>query len=242
MDKRKGLVGGYRKLGPVACFLFWCTIGAIILAVLFFMIQQETGATKEGQIAAQLDRDSKHNEEIGQLEDINSKIGVKNRPYLGIEKFSMERDNNHLTPYDYVTIYIKNYGGVSANEVTIYIDIFDDIKLKWKKDLPFRKFIPDKFAILPGNILKFDKEMLIVGKIINPYKEYDEWLWLKTAERYEYFKQRHKYPSVNIYSVTVEITYIGLEKHEPLFSLKSDYSCKYKNGGIVWSLNRSEVK
>lgn len=154
----------------------------------------------------------------------------------------MERDNNHLTPYDYVTIHIKNYGGVPANEVKIFINIFDEMRLKWKKDLPFRKFIPDKFAILPGDILKFDKEILNVGIIISPYKEYDKWLELETAERYKYFKQHNKYPWPNIYSATVEITYIGLEKQEPPFSLRSCYSRKQKDGKIVWSLDRSDVK
>ncbi|MDP2911259.1 MAG: hypothetical protein Q8N76_02875 [Candidatus Omnitrophota bacterium] len=242
MDKRKGLIAGYKKFGPTARLLFWCAVIGLVLTIVFFIIQQKTGATKEGQIAAQLDRNLKHKEGMGQLDSINSKIDIKNRPYLGVEKFSMERDNNHLTPHDYVTIYVKNYGEVPATEVIIFIDVLDEMNIKWGKGLPFRRFIPDKFAILPGDILRFDNEPLMISKIISPHKDYDKWLDFETSKRYEYFKQHNKYPWPNIYSATVEITYKGLNKEEPLFSLRSMYSRKYKDGKIVWSLNRSEVK
>lgn len=241
MDKRKGLIAGYKKLGPIGRFLFWCAIVGLILSVLFFMVQQKTGATKKEQIAAQIDRDSKHKEEIEELQKINSKINIKNRPYLGIEKFSIERDNNHFTPMDYMTLYIKNYGGIPANEVKIFVDTFDEMKLKWKKSLPFKKIIPNKFTILPSDTLKFDKELLLVSEV-NNYKDYDKWIELEAFERAKYFKQYNKYPRQDIYDVTVEIKYIGLQKQKQLFSSKLCYVAKVRDGEIIWSLNSSDIK
>ncbi len=77
MDMRKGLIAGYKKLGPTGRFLFWCAIIAIVLAVAFFIIQQKTGATKEGQVAAQQDRDMKHRKEMMALSSIDSKLENK---------------------------------------------------------------------------------------------------------------------------------------------------------------------
>jgi hypothetical protein len=77
MDMRKGLVAGYKKLGPTGRFLFWCAIIAIVLAVVFFIIQQKTGATKEGQVAEQQDRDMKHEKEMMALSSIDSKLENK---------------------------------------------------------------------------------------------------------------------------------------------------------------------
>lgn len=77
MDMRKGLVAGYKKLGPTGRFLFWCAVigvVGVILTVLFFIIQQKTGATKEGQVAAQRDRDAKHKQEMMALSNIDSKL------------------------------------------------------------------------------------------------------------------------------------------------------------------------
>lgn len=139
-----------------------------------------------------------------------------------------------------MTVYVKNYGEVPANEVKIFIDVLDEMNIKWGKGLPFRKIIPDKFAIMPGDILKFDKELLNVSVVINT--GYDKWIDFETSKRYEYFKQHNEYPWPNVYSATVEITYRGLEKQEPPFSLRSCYSRKNKNGKTVWLLNRSEAK
>lgn len=37
---RKGILAGYRKLGPIGRLMFWCAIISIILAVLYFVVQQ----------------------------------------------------------------------------------------------------------------------------------------------------------------------------------------------------------
>ena len=74
MDMRKGIVAGYKKLGPTGRFLFWCAIIAIVLAIVIFIIQQKTGATKEGQVAAQQDRDTKRKKEMMALYSIDSKL------------------------------------------------------------------------------------------------------------------------------------------------------------------------
>lgn len=85
MDRRKGLKAGVKRLGPVNRFHFWGFIVIFVLSVLFFVIQMNTGATKKGQkvaqedrdnkhLSAQLDRETKHKEEMTKLQSIDSKL------------------------------------------------------------------------------------------------------------------------------------------------------------------------
>lgn len=247
---RKGLVVGYKKLGPTGRFLFWCgVIGVfgVILTVLFFMIQQKTGATKEGQKAAQLDRDSKHKEEMGGLHEINSKIDTKNRPYIGVDKFFIMRDNKSLFPQDYLTLYLKNFGELPANDVAIYLDILDEADIKEKnKKLPFRQIVPGSFLIMPKDTLKIDKKLLNTGVILD-MEEYDKLSEERTVReikrREQYFKEHNRFPRQDIIYVKIEIKYRGVEKVDDLpFYLKAIYSPELRNDEIVWTSNNSETK
>ncbi len=247
MDMRKGLIAGYKKLGPTGRFLFFCAIIGIILAVVFFIIQQKTGATKEGQIAAKSDIDSKHKEEMGQLHNINSKIDTKSRPYIGVEKFFMMRDNNLLFPQNYLTLHLKNFGELPANDVAIYIDILDEVDIKEKnKKLPFRHIVPGNFLIMPKDALKIDKKLLNSGVILD-MEEYDKLSKERTLReiniREQYFKEHNRFPRQDIIYVKLEIKYRGIEKvNDPPFYLKAIYSPEIRDNEIVWVSNNSEVK
>lgn len=247
MDKRKGLIAGYKKLGPTGRFLFWCAIIAIVLTAIIFIIQQKTGATKEGQIAAQRDRDSKHKEEMKGQHDINSKIDTKNRPYIGVEKFFIMRDNNSLFPQDYLTLYLKNFGDLPANDVAIYLDILDEADIKEEnKKLPFRHIIPGSFLIMPKDTLKIDKKLLNSGVILD-MEEYDKLSEERTIReikrREQYFKEHNRFPRQDIIYVKIEIKYRGVEKAADLpFYLKAIYSPELKDDEIVWTSNNSELK
>lgn len=238
MDMRKGLVAGYKKLGPTGRFLFWCAIIGIvgvILSVVFFMVQQKTGATKDGQ-----------KKEMEQLHSINSKIDIKNRPYIGVEIFFIKRDNESLFPQDYLTLYLKNYGELPANEVSIYLDIFDEINIKEKKGFPFRNTIPGNFSIMPKDALKIDKKLLNSSVILD-MEEYDklseEGTIREINRREQYFKEHNRFPRQDIIYVKIEIKYRSVEKVDDLpFYLKAIYSPELRDNEIVWTSNNSEVK
>jgi len=247
MDMRKGLVAGYKKLGPTGRFLFWCAIIAIVLAVVFFIIQQKTGATKEGQIVAQLDRDSKHKEEMGQLTNIDSKIDIKTRPFIGVKRFSIDRNNNSFAPLDSVTIYLHNYGDIPANNVNIYFDIYDEADLRRKiEKFPFRNTVIGNFVIMPGDTLKIEDKSLNTGVILDK-TEYEKWAenieLAQMNERLKYYKEHDKFPRQDIVYVILEIKYRALDDVKELpFSLRAVYSPKLENNEIVWVSNNSEAR
>ncbi len=247
MDKRRGLIAAYRKLGPFNKFLFWLVIASIIFTLLFFVIQQKIGATREGQEAAQLDRGVKHEEQTKQMSSIDAKINLQNRPYVGVEKFDIKRDNALLFPQDYLTLHLKNFGEVPANNVSIYLDIFDEVNIREKnKNFPFRNTVPGSFSVLPKDTLKIDEKLLNSGVIID-IEEYDRWSEEKTIQdikrREQYYKQHNRFPRQDIIYVKLEIKYRGIEKVEEMpFYLKAIYSAELKNGEIVWTSNNSEVK
>lgn len=68
--KNKGVIFGYKKLGPVNRFIFKLSIFATILTIAFFIITFLSSASKKGQDAAQNDRDKKHKEEMQYNKDI----------------------------------------------------------------------------------------------------------------------------------------------------------------------------
>lgn len=247
MDKRKGLISGYKRFGPTGRFLFWIAVIGLVAAIVFFIIQQETGATKEGQIAAQLDSDLKHKEEMGQFHDINSKIDTKSRPYIGVEKMIMIRDNDLLFPQNYLTLYLKNFGELPANDVEIYIDILDEVDIREKnKKFPFRHIVPGNFLIMPKDTLKIDKKLLNSGVILD-VEEYDKLSEERTIReinrREQFFKDHNRFPRQDIIYVKLEIKYRGIEKvNDPPFYLKAFYSPEIRDKEIVWVSNNSEVK
>lgn len=247
MDKRKGLIAAYRRLGPFNRFLFWLVIIGIILTVLIFVIQQMTGATKEVQETAQLDRNVKHKEQTRQISEIDEKINFQNRPYIGVEKFNIRRDNALLFPQDYLTLHLKNFGEAPANNVSIYLDILDEASIKEKiKSFSFRNIVPGNFSIMPKDTLKIDEKSLNSGVILD-MEEYDKWseesMLREIRRRKQYYQKHNKFPRQDIVYVKLEIKYRGIEKFEDMpFYLKAIYSPELKDNEIVWISSNSEVK
>jgi hypothetical protein len=79
-DKRKGIIAGFKKLGPIGKFAIVLTVVGIILAILFFIYQLATGASKSNQSIMLKLNQSHHDEVIGKFEnkDIPRPIVPKN--------------------------------------------------------------------------------------------------------------------------------------------------------------------
>jgi hypothetical protein len=53
MDKRKGIIAGYKRLGPIGRVLFWCAIIGVIgviLTVIFFIVQHRQPPEKIDEV------------------------------------------------------------------------------------------------------------------------------------------------------------------------------------------------
>lgn len=243
MDKRKGILAGLKRSGPVNRFLFW----GLVISLLFNIIQLFTGATKSRQETAQIDRDTKYAEQTEQLFKIDSEINTKNRPYIGVEKFALKRNNNSFTPIDSITIHLRNYGDIPANNVNIYFDIFDEADIRRKiEKFPFRNTIVGDFVIMPKDRLAIDNRSLNTG-VISDKARYEEWAekvqLVQMNERLKYYKEHERFPRQDIVYAVVEIKYRGLEQVEELpFSLRAVYSPNLRDGNIVWESNNSEVQ
>lgn len=243
MDKRKGLIAAYRKLGPFNKFLFWLVIFGIISTIIVSFI----GASKKGLEDAQEDRDVKYTSQTEQMSKIDEKNDLKNRPYIGVEKFDITRNNTLLFLQDYLTLFLRNFGEVPANDLSIYLDIFDEVNIREKnKNFPFRNTVPGNFSMLPKDDLIIDKKLLNSGVIVD-MEEYDRWSEEKTIQdikrRKQYYKQHNEFPRQDIIYVKLEIRYRGIEKVNELpFSFKAIYSAELKDGKIIWTSNNSEVK
>lgn len=247
MDKRKGILGGVKKLGPVNRLLFFGFLISFLLNIIFFLVPLFTGATKKGQKEAKIDSDIKHKKEMSQLTNIDSKIDIKTRPFIGVERFSIDRNNNSFTPLDSVTIYLRNYGDIPANNVNIYFDIYDEADLRRKVEkFPFRNTVIGNFVIMPGDTLKIEDKSLNTGVILDK-DEYEKWAenieLAQMNERLRYYKEHDKFPRQDIVYVILEIKYRGLEEVRELpFSLRAVYSPKLENNEIVWTSNNSEAR
>lgn len=246
MNKLRRLLAGYKRLGIVNRCLFWFAILAILITIGFGIWQLRTGATKEGQKTARLDRDIKHKDVVERISNIDSKIEMKNRPYIGVEKFAVAREDNKLTPLDYVTIHLKNYGGIPANDVIIYLDIFDEIALKKNiEKFPFRYKVAGNFAIMPQDKFGIENASINTSVILDENK-YDKWYEEEVSvmnERLQYYRKNKRFPNREILYVVLEIKYRGIEKVKELpFSLRAVYTPEVKGVDIAWTSKKLEIK
>lgn len=72
MDRRKGLIAGYKKLGPTGLLIFWFTIAALLVGVSSCL----TGATKVGQKQTHV-LVSKVNEKLDNQREAEPEVIVK---------------------------------------------------------------------------------------------------------------------------------------------------------------------
>lgn len=85
-DKRKGVRAGFKKLGPTGKFLFILTVITFVLAILFFIYQQVTGASK-------LMQDEIHEQNRKQHQEVMDKLNGKDTPQPIVPKDIMKNSN-----------------------------------------------------------------------------------------------------------------------------------------------------
>lgn len=86
VNKRKGLISGYKKLGPVQKFLFRATILGIILALIFFVYQNYTSIDKYDIQNAQSDREQKHDEQLKKIEELKDVLRKELKDLARLDK------------------------------------------------------------------------------------------------------------------------------------------------------------
>ncbi len=82
-DRRKGLIAGFKKAGPTLKFTIIMCVVSVGCAIIFFIVQFKTGATKKDLKGAQEDRDVKHSQEIQQFIEVKELIRSSNVPADG---------------------------------------------------------------------------------------------------------------------------------------------------------------
>jgi len=134
-DRRKGLFSGYKKAGPTLRFTIIVAALSLILSGIYFLVQLSTGATKEGQSQAQIDRDKKHKEQLESIDEVKDIIRdslnatqpeVRERPYVF---FKMTKLLNPLAVGEKPTVefILANSGKREAigfiRDITYFFDI-----------------------------------------------------------------------------------------------------------------------
>lgn len=249
MDGRKGIRAGYKKLGPVNKLLFWIAIIGILLTILIYYVQESS--SQKNEIEARVDRAEKHYREMKELFNINSKIEKKGRPYIRITEFRIKRDDSRSMPMDYITLEMENNGDIQANNILVTTEIRDTsweefrIKNNITKTV-FKGTLGRNLALVPQGSVKIEEEGIGSFLIANE-DMYFKWQNEILNKRVTYKKENGKFPTEDILSLWVEISYSGdKEQATKPYLTKVLFSHEYKenNGKLesVWIPMYEKIK
>jgi len=220
----------------------WSNIATIIIAVANIVIIIITGfhnraTLKEMQNTYKLMKEDKD---------------TRLRPSIGIDKFDIKRGNDKLTPQDTLALHIKNYGTIPANDVNIFISVFDELDVREKKELSYKWTFPQHVTIMPTQSFEINDEVLQYGSIKEKdIEEYEKRNADRINFRSNYYEKNKEFPRQDLIYVKLEIKYRGLQKTEQLpyyFNATYKHEIKYKKTKAIipeeihiWSISHSEA-
>ena len=155
-DKRKGLLSGYKKAGPTLRFTIIVAALSLIFGGIYFLVQLWTGATKDAQDQAQVDRDIKHKEQLAGMEDVKDIIrdslntvqpNVRERPYVFFKmtKLVMPLAAGEKPTVEFI---LANSGQMEAigfiRDITYFFDI-DPVEERYE----YQNTEPISFSLAP---------------------------------------------------------------------------------------------
>lgn len=82
-------------------------------------------------------------------------VNNRNRPAIGIDHFDLQREKDSIASQQLVTVHLKNYGTVPANNVKLYLTTYETSA----HSQATRKWIyVDNISLMPSQSITIDKE------------------------------------------------------------------------------------